>query len=94
MSTLRVAEPFACGVNGLPRVYRTGDLVDSKDPVVKGREKLFVDVEEFAQRSANLFEQATAVPNQPRARTKPVKGARKTAPNQTAVLNQPAPDED
>lgn len=78
MSVLRVVEPFACEVKGLPRVYRAGDLVSADDAVVKGRERFFVEVAEFAQRAAAHFEQATAGPGE--LRNGPRKAAKKAAP--------------
>lgn len=68
MSVLRVVEPFSCDVQGLPRVYSAGDLVHSTDPVVSGRERFFVTVEEFADRGAATVEQATAAPGERRTR--------------------------
>lgn len=58
MSTLRALTSFA--VPG-QRVIREGDLVDSSDPVVKGREALFVSSD-----IATSVEQATSAPGEKR----------------------------
>lgn len=89
MSVLRVVEPFAADVNGVPRVYRAGDLVHSSDPVVtKSRAMFFVEVEEFASRGRTT-EMATAAPGGRRSRTKPAKprkaAAKKAAPAKKAT---------
>lgn len=61
MPILRATTSFATS----DRTIRTGDLVDSTDPVVKGRESLFELVEVAAARTV---EQATAAPGEKRAR--------------------------
>jgi hypothetical protein len=65
MATLRVKEPFAVDVKGAPRVLTAGQLVDSTDPVVKGREHLFEAIEAYMVRSSP--EQATAAPGEKRS---------------------------
>jgi len=67
----RVKEPFAALVRGAPRSYTTGQLVDGADPVVKGREHLFEDVEVHVEAKAATVEQATAEPGERRAVTRP-----------------------
>lgn len=70
MAVLQVKEPFACTVKGITRVFAAGDLVPSSDPVVKGREALFVSADNVAaERSAVRTETADAPPAQKRART-------------------------
>lgn len=100
MSTLRVIEPFACDVDGVPHVYRAGDLVSAKDKVVKGRERFFVDAEVFAQRASvgsklqtSATETATAGPGEKRGRRAPSRRASKKAtPAKKAASNKPAAD--
>jgi hypothetical protein len=53
MSILRCISPFAFSdTDGVQRVIRDGDLVDEKDPLVKGRELLFETVEVTVDRKA------------------------------------------
>jgi hypothetical protein len=67
MAILRVRESFFCNRDGLPRVYSAGELVDSGDVVVKGREHLFEAVEATAERTTPpAVEQATAAPGEKR----------------------------
>jgi len=68
MAVLRVREAFACDDrNGVQRVYRQGDLLDSSDPIVTpGRMAFLESVEVAANRSVTNVEQATAAPNVPR----------------------------
>lgn len=70
MALMQVKEPFGAVINGVLRVFAEGDLVPSTDPVVKGREALFVSAETVAaQRSAVRTETADAPPAQKRSRT-------------------------
>jgi hypothetical protein len=70
MAVLRVKDPFAIQDSaGAVQSYPAGRLVDEKDPVVKGREKLFEAVEVTAARQAGATETADAPPAQKRART-------------------------
>ena len=71
MAVLRVREPFAFDEpNGVQRVMRTGDLVDSGDPAVKGRESMFEPVE-------TTVERATSAPGERRNLSTPKGRARK-----------------
>ncbi|MGW6121500.1 hypothetical protein ACWFRF_20830 [Nocardia sp. NPDC055165] len=64
---LRAREAFSyTDKSGVPRVVRPGDLVDSDDPDVKGREHLFETVEVAANRAAGAVEQTTAAPGEKR----------------------------
>ena len=75
MAVLQVKEPFGCIVKGVMRVFAAGDLVPSTDPVVKGREALFVSADNVAaDRAAVRTETADAPPAQKRTRTTPSKG--------------------
>jgi hypothetical protein len=67
MATLRCKEPFAADIKGVPRVVPAGALVDSNDPVVKGREHLFEPVDAFMERRTADVEQATAAPGEKRS---------------------------
>ena len=69
MAVLRCTDAFAYSEpNGVQRVLRPGDLVEDKDPCVKGREHLFEPVEANAHRSTErAVEQATAAPGEKRA---------------------------
>lgn len=70
MAVLRCTEAFAFSDHktGVERVVRPGDLVDSKDPLVKGREQWFEGVETTVDRvSDRSVEQATAAPGEKRA---------------------------
>lgn len=74
MGTLRCVEPFAFSDHkaGVERVVRAGDLVDAKDPLVKGREGWFETVEANVERVTNRnYEQATAAPGEKRAASVP-----------------------
>lgn len=66
MATLRAKEPFSFNdINGVPRNVSSGDLFDSADRNVKGREHLFetveVDVDRRRKATAGV-EDATAEP--------------------------------
>lgn len=70
MAVMQVKEPFGCIVKGVMRVFAAGDLVPASDPVIKGRESLFVPAESVAaDRAAVRTETADAPPAQKRART-------------------------
>jgi hypothetical protein len=81
MAIKRCVAAFAASVDGTPRMYTVGQLVDASDPVIKGREGLFEDVEthmaDKAARQAPRVEQATAEPGEKRSVARPV--AKKTA---------------
>lgn len=65
MAVLRVKEAFSfTEKNGVARVLCPGDLVDSNDTAVKGREQFFETPEDVVARSV---EQATAAPGEKRA---------------------------
>lgn len=81
MAIKRVREPFAAVVGGVPRSYTVGQLVEDGDPVIKGREQFFEDVEAHlaSKRSeAKPVEQATAGPGEKRAVARPSRPARRT----------------
>lgn len=75
MTVLRAREAFACSdAQGTPRVVRPGDLFDSTDPMVTGRETLFEPVEVATQRSeavvaggSSSVESATSAPGEKRS---------------------------
>ena len=70
MAVLRCIEAFAFSDHktGVERVVRPGDLVDQKDPLVKGREMWFESVDANVERvSDRSVEQATAAPGEKRA---------------------------
>lgn len=76
---LKVRRSFSVG----RRTYRQGRIVDPDDPVVKGREHLFVDLDEEAA-AARPVEQATAAPGERRevflaAKQKVAKAKKKAA---------------
>ena len=74
MSQLRCVVPFATAT----RVVPNGALVDSDDPIVKGREHLFRPVP--AKGAAPVVEQATAAPGEQRSTTPRKARAKKAAP--------------
>jgi hypothetical protein len=84
MPIKRCTSAFAASVDGVPRMYTVGQLVDASDPVIKGREGLFEDVEthmaDKAARQAPRVEQATAEPGERRSVT-PRQQAKKAAPS-------------
>lgn len=61
MAHLTVKEAFAAG----GRIYQAGEIVDASDPIVAGRELLFVPVA-VTKRPAGTVEQATAAPGEKR----------------------------
>ena len=69
MAIKRVREPFVAVVGGVPRAYPAGQLIDDTDPVFKGRERLFEDVEAGVRR----VEQATAAPGEKRSVRRPAR---------------------
>lgn len=73
MAILRCIEPFAGDDN---RVVSAGSLVDSDDPIVKGREHLFEPVETYMSRRAGTTEQATAAPGEVRNVKRPRSAAK------------------
>jgi len=83
MAIKRCKASFAVSANGVPRMVTAGQLVDANDPVIKGREALFEDVETFmsdkAARQAPKVEQATAEPGEKRSVAPPRAPAKKTA---------------
>jgi hypothetical protein len=69
---------FAVHVGGAPRVVPVGTLVEADDPILRGREQYFEDVETYvSDRASARVEQATAAPGEQRALPRPV--AKKTA---------------
>lgn len=70
MAILRCTESFTADVDGVPRVVGSGDLLDSSDPVVAGRESLFEPLESFMDRRPGV-EQATAAPGEVRTVKRP-----------------------
>lgn len=66
MATLRSKTAFAVFFDGVPRVVGAGELVDSDDPVVDGREEMFEPVDTFMSRHRSS-ETATAAPGEARA---------------------------
>lgn len=72
MAVLRCIEPFAFSDKGVERVVRAGDLVDEKDPLVKGREQWFESVDANVGRMTDRsVEQATAAPGEKRSSRRP-----------------------
>ncbi|WP_409469065.1 hypothetical protein [Streptomyces sp. HC307] len=71
MAIKRCKSPFSVWKNGVPRVITGGQLVEDTDPVYKGHEHLFEDVETFVSDRAAQVEQATADPGEPRDLTPP-----------------------
>ena len=67
MATLRCKEPFAADIAGVPRVVAAGQLLDSNDPIIKGRDRFFEPVDVFMERRAPRVEQATAEPGEKRS---------------------------
>lgn len=69
MSVLRVREPFACDVNGVPHVFRVGDLVDTNSGVVTEKRRHFFESTDTAASRGPVVapvEQATAAPGEKR----------------------------
>ena len=78
MATLRVKSAFACTYHGVEEVFAADRLVDSADPVVKGREQFFEPVEVAASRHAGV-ESASAAPGEKRSLNLGEKAARRPA---------------
>lgn len=79
MALLRVKMPFACTYRGVQEVFAVDRLVDSSDPVVKGRESFFETVEAAASRMSAGIESATQAPGEKRSVSLPKKRAAKKA---------------
>jgi len=68
MAVVRAIEAFAfTDKRGVPRVVRPGDLFDSADPCLTGRQHLFEPVEVSAERRRATVEDASAVPGEQRS---------------------------
>lgn len=98
MAIKRCKSSFAAAVRGVPRVMAVGTLVDEDDPILKGREDLFEDVELHVQGRASRVEQATAEPGARRSLGRPLakraaakKAADKPKPD-TKAADGPGPD--
>ncbi|WP_435215907.1 hypothetical protein [Streptomyces sp. bgisy034] len=89
--TRRCKAAFAATVNGVPKVMRPGTLVPDDDPVIKGREHLFEDVDAFMQRKTPRVEEATAEPGARRSLSLPRKQAAKKTASKKAAAKPPAP---
>lgn len=85
MPIKRCVAAFAASVDGVPRMYTVGQLVDASDPVIKNREGLFEDVEthmaDKAARQAPRVEQATAEPGEKRSVGRPTQKAAASKPD-------------
>lgn len=75
MAVLRCRESYAFDTpQGVSRVIRVGDLLDSDDPDVRGREHLFEAVEVASARlRGTTSETATAAPGEARRLSRPGK---------------------
>lgn len=97
MPIKRCVAAFAASVDGTPRMYTVGLLVDASDPIIKGREHLFEDVEthvaDKAARQAPRVEQATAGPGEKRSLAPPP-AAKRTAAKKTAPKPSAAESDD
>lgn len=83
MPIFRAKQPFAyTDATGVPRTVRAGDLFDSGDACLKGRDHLFEPVEVGAERRRATVEDATAAPGEKRSISAP-KPAKKAAPKPT-----------
>ncbi|MCX5584278.1 hypothetical protein [Streptomyces erythrochromogenes] len=68
MPIKRCKASFSVSVNGVPRVITAGTLLDASDPVIKGRETLFEDVDTYmSERAPQPVERATAEPGERRS---------------------------
>lgn len=68
MAIKRCKASLAVSVNGVPRVITAGMLLDASDPVIKGREALFEDVDTYmSERAPQPVERATAEPGERRS---------------------------
>ncbi|MER7953844.1 hypothetical protein [Streptomyces sp. NPDC096030] len=86
MAIKRCKASFAVVVNGAPRVVTAGQLVDESDPVVKGREGCFEDVETYVSERKARVERATAEPGEKRSVGRPA------AKKAVAPTKKPAAD--
>ncbi|MFD4258234.1 hypothetical protein ACFWR9_11535 [Streptomyces sp. NPDC058534] len=91
MAIKRCKSSFATSVRGVPRVMKVGALVNDDDPVLKGREHLFEDVE-AAVREAPV-EDASAAPGRRRSLTRAAvkRAAGKPTKQAKAPVKQAAP---
>ena len=63
MAIKRCKAPFSANVDGVPRAVAEGELIQEGDPVLKGREHLFEDVDTFmSDRPGRGVEDAVADP--------------------------------
>lgn len=88
--TKRCKAAFAASVGGIPRVMRPGALVQDNDPVIKGRENLFEDVDTYVQKRVRRVEDATAEPGGRRSLSRPTKqtAAKPRAAKKTAAKTE------
>lgn len=71
MATLRCKEAFAAYTDGVPRVVGAGELVDTDDPIIEGREHMFEPIDTYmSRRGGGQDETATAAPGEARTVTK------------------------
>lgn len=75
MAILRCISPFTYWVNGAPRTYTAGQLIEDTDPGYAGREAHFETVETHVSARAGRVEQATAEPGEKRTRRQPARKA-------------------
>lgn len=79
MGVKRCKAAFVMYIDGRPRVFNPGALLDESDPVVVEHPGSFEDVETYvSDRAAPTVEQATADPSEKRSMRRP---ARKGTPN-------------
>ncbi|MEU2075424.1 hypothetical protein [Streptomyces sp. NPDC013489] len=71
MAIKRCKTPFAVVIDGAPRVITVGQLVDGDDPIVRGREANFEDVETYVSSRKTRVEEATAAPGAKRSVGRP-----------------------
>lgn len=84
MPIKRCKASFSVSVNGTPRVVTAGTLLDGADPVIKGREALFEDVDTYmTERAPQPVERATAEPGERRSLTSRKPGRKPTATEET-----------
>ncbi|MGW9371190.1 hypothetical protein ACWGVR_14405 [Streptomyces xanthophaeus] len=81
MPIKRCKAAFAAVVNGAPRVITVGQLIEADDPIVKGREACFEDVDTYMTERAARTEQATAGPGERRSVALPAKKAAARKPD-------------
>lgn len=68
MAVVRAIEAFAfTDRQGIPRVVRPGDLFDSSNPCLTGRQHLFEPVAVAAERRRATIEDASAAPGEQRS---------------------------